>query len=143
MNIMKNNNENSKGTLKGSCLCQAVVYELTQLDMPIWICHCQTCRKANAASEVATAGVQRSHFRLLCGEEKLTAFESSPGKLRYFCSVCGSHLFSARDGQTHVILRVATLDTDPGLRPLGHIWTSQDQPWLDGSTQPCFAERSS
>lgn len=34
----------------------------------------------------------REHFRWLKGEEKLSSFESSPGKSRYFCSGCGSHL---------------------------------------------------
>jgi len=52
----------------------------------------------------------REHFRWLKGEEKLSAFESSPGKLRYFCSVCGSHLVAERVSQPHVIVRVATLD---------------------------------
>ncbi|MCK9396122.1 MAG: GFA family protein [Methylobacter sp.] len=32
----------------------------------------------------------REHFRWLKGEEKLSSFESSPGKQRYFCSMCGS-----------------------------------------------------
>ncbi len=38
--------------------------------------------------------------------------------------------------QPHVILRVATLDDDPGARPEFDIWTSRDVPWLtdDGET---------
>ena len=35
--------------MKGSCLCKAVEYEITALDMPIVFCHCDTCRKAHAA----------------------------------------------------------------------------------------------
>jgi len=30
-----------------------------------------------------------------------------------------------------VILRVATLDDDPGTQAVVHIWTSHDAPWLD------------
>ncbi|MGZ7458009.1 GFA family protein [Pseudomonas sp. Ma2-10] len=77
------------------------------LGMPINHCHCQTCRKAHAA-----------------------AFASSPGKLRHFCSVCGSHLMAERLAPPHVIVRVATLDDDPKMTPQAHIWTTHDVPWL-------------
>jgi hypothetical protein len=67
--------------MKGSCLCGAIEYEIDRLDMPICHCHCHTCRKANAAAFVSTAGVMREHFRWVKGKEKLTAFESSPAFL--------------------------------------------------------------
>ncbi|WP_313954107.1 GFA family protein [Accumulibacter sp.] len=127
--------------MKGSCLCGAVEYEIDELDMPIAHCHCRTCRKAHAAMFASTAGVRREHFRWLKGEEKRTAFESSPGKLRHFCSVCGSHLVAERPAQPHVIVRVATLDEDPGAKPAAHIWRSHDAAWLqDGKDVPSYQE---
>jgi len=116
--------------MKGSCLCGAVAYEIDSIDMPIGHCHCNTCRKAHAAAFATTAGVLREHFRWLKGDETRSSFESSPGKLRHFCSRCGSHLVAERVQQPHVIVRVATLDEDPGMRPVQHIWTSHDAPWL-------------
>jgi ADP-ribosyl-[dinitrogen reductase] hydrolase len=116
--------------MKGSCLCGAIEYEVDQLDMPISHCHCRSCRKAHAAAFASTAGVMREHFRWKKGEDKLAAFESSQGKLRHFCSVCGSHLIAQRPAQPHVIVRVATLDDDPGVKPVVHIWCSHDVPWL-------------
>lgn len=94
------------------------------------IANCATCRKAHASAFATTAGVMRDHFRWIAGEDRLRAFESSAGKLRWFCSMCGSHLVAERVGQAHVILRVATLDDDPGTRPVMHIWTSHDADWL-------------
>jgi ADP-ribosyl-[dinitrogen reductase] hydrolase len=100
-----------------------------------------TCRKAHAAAYASTAGVLREHFRWTSGEDRLAAYESSPGKLRYFCSVCGTHLLAERPAQPHVILRVATLDDDPGARPAMHIWTAHDAPWLaDSPDVPRYAE---
>jgi hypothetical protein len=116
--------------MKGSCLCKAVEYEIDQLDMPIGHCHCVTCRKAHAAPFGTSAGVLRTHFRWLKGQELLTGYESSPGKIRYFCSKCGSHVVAERPTQAHVIVRVATLDEDPGVRPSVHIWRSYDAAWL-------------
>ncbi len=118
-------------TIKGSCLCQAIVYEIDSLDMPIVHCHCQTCRKAHAAVFAPTAGVKREHFRWLKGEESLASYESSAGKFRHFCKHCGSHLVAQRPAQAHVIVRVATLDAEPNLSPEAHIWVADDLLWLN------------
>ncbi|MGE6242122.1 GFA family protein [Ectopseudomonas guguanensis] len=126
--------------MKGSCLCGAVEYEIDSIDMPIGHCHCNTCRKAHAALACSSAGVQRVNFRWLKGQDKLSAFESSPGKLRHFCSVCGSHLVAERTNQSHVIIRVATLNEDPGVIPESHIWTSHDVPWLKYEGIPAYSE---
>ena len=101
----------------GRCLCGAVTYLCDA--PPLWQmhCHCDSCRKVHAAAFVATAGVMREHFRWTQGAELLASFESSPGKFRHFCSRCGSHLIAEREFQPHVIVRVATLDDDPGARP--------------------------
>lgn len=117
--------------MKGSCACGAIEYEIDSIDMPIGHCHCRTCRKSHAAAFATTAGVMREHFRWLQGQEKLSSYESSPGKLRYFCSACGSHLIAERPQHPIVIVRIATLDEDPGAVPEHHIWVSHDVPWLE------------
>lgn len=116
--------------MKGSCLCGQIVYEVDRLDGPIGHCHCKTCRKSHAAAFATTARVNREHFRWLRGQEHLGAFESTPGKLRRFCTKCGSHLMAEWLDKPQVIVRVATLDDDPGVKPQAHIWTSHDVPWL-------------
>ena len=46
-----------------------------------------------------------------------------------------------RPAEPHVILRVATLDDDPGTRPVVHIWRAHEVPWLaDGPEVKSFAE---
>lgn len=126
--------------MKGSCLCGAIEYEIDSIDIPVAHCHCRTCQKAHAAPFASTAGVMREHFRWLKGEEKLLSFESSSGKLRYFCSGCGSHLVAERVNQPHVIVRIATLDENPNVIPQAHIWTSHDVPWLGYEDIPCYPE---
>ena len=70
------------------------------------------------------------HFTWLRGTEQLRFYESSPGKRRYFCGNCGTQLVAQREGVCEVILRVATLDEDPGQVPQFHIWASAEVPWL-------------
>ena len=126
--------------LKGGCLCGEISYEIDSVDMPIVHCHCQICRKAHAAPFASTAGVKREHFRWLKGVSSISTFESSPGKLRHFCKHCGSHLVAERLVQPYVIVRVATLDGDPELRPEAHIWVSHDTPWLEYESVPRHRE---
>lgn len=126
---------------RGSCQCGTVRYEVARLHSDIVHCHCQTCRKTHAADHISTARVLREDFRWLAGQDRLTAFESSPGKLRLFCSLCGSHLVADRAEQPFVIVRVGTLDDDPGTRPVLHIWASHRVPWLaDGDDAPYYDE---
>jgi hypothetical protein len=128
-------------TLKGSCLCGGVRYEVDRLDTPIGHCHCTTCRKAHAAPYAPTARVMRDHFRLIAGEQKnLPPSNRRPAQ-------CGASVLHAapivadRADQPHVVLRVATLDDDPVVRPAVHIWTSHEVPWLaEGEDLPRFPE---
>src|SRR5690554_2222167 len=103
--------------MKGSCLCGNIVYEVDSIDFPISHCHCITCQKAHSAAFATTARVYREKFRWLQGEDSLASFESSAGKLRWFCPDCGSHLVAEKAGMPVVIVRVASLDDDPGLMP--------------------------
>ena len=118
----------------GSCHCGTVRYKIDELAGHIVHCHCQTCRKTHSAAFATTARVAREQFRWLDGEQALSAYESSPGKLRRFCAGCGAHIVAERKGEDSVILRVATLDEDPGQPAVAHIWVSHDVDWL------CYAD---
>ena len=116
-------------SLRGSCLCGAVRYEAGPPVGPMGHCHCSTCRKAHGTAFSTTLRVARAEFRWTAGEQLLSSFESSPGKRRTFCSVCGSQLIAAWDREDQIILRAGCLDGDPGVRPVAHIWTSLAAPW--------------
>ena len=116
--------------MKGSCLCSQIQYEVDELASAIQHCSCQTCRKAHAAAFNTAAAVKPEHFRWLSGEKLLKAFESSPGKHRYFCGNCGTHLIKKTEGREIFTLRVATLDDDPRQVPKFQIWASHEVPWL-------------
>jgi hypothetical protein len=127
--------------LRGSCLCGGIGYEVQRLASRIQHCACRTCRKAHAAAFNTAARVRREDFRWLQGEPLLRAFESSPGKLRHFCGQCGTQLIATRDDWDHVVLRVATLDDDPGQQPALQIWSSHEVPWLaHGPQLPHYPE---
>ena len=75
------------------------------------------CRKAQGCAFATNADVARKDFQLLQGAELITEYESSEGKLRCFCRVCGSPIYSHRVADpASVRVRFGTLDGDPGVR---------------------------
>lgn len=127
--------------ISGSCLCGAIAYEAGGLTGAMGHCHCRTCRKAHGAAFSTTARVARQNFRWLRGVDKLSSFESSPGKWRRFCSKCGSQLIAEWITEPEVILRMGCVDAGVEQRPAAHIWRSEGADWYDPKDDlPCFAE---
>jgi len=117
--------------LTGHCLCGRVRYEADAELSPIIHCHCETCRRTHGSAFSSIAAVPRKSFRWVAGEELLSAFQSSPGKFRRFCSLCGSHLVAERVGHGHVMVRPGWLDTPVKPKVMGHIWRSDAARWYD------------
>ena len=86
-------------------------------------------------AETTAAGrafVKSDDMHLVSGADELNEYESSPGKKRCFCPTCGSHVFARYDADPGtLVLRMGTLDGDPGVRPAGHIWVSDKAPWYE------------
>ncbi|MBN9217287.1 MAG: GFA family protein [Mesorhizobium sp.] len=127
--------------LKGKCHCGQVQYEVSAIEGGLWHCHCRTCRKTHAAQRNTAARVNRENFQLTAGADRLTSYQSMPGKFRHFCSGCGSHIYAEYPDRPFVVLRAATLDDDPGVRVTMNVWMSHDLPWLaDDPTVPRYQE---
>lgn len=115
---------------RGSCLCGGITYEYDGKLELVVNCHCVDCRKTQGATFATNGSVKAEHFRLLSGESLLRGYEATPGTQRCFCSRCSSPIFK-RLAQPNPIVRIrmGTLDDDPGVGPVAHIWTSQAVPW--------------
>ena len=116
--------------IQGSCLCNAVRYEVTSKVSDVIHCHCLTCRKAHGAAFSSVAFAPASGFKLR-GAENLTAYESSPGKRRFFCQLCGTQIYAKRDNKDYVVLRLGSLDTPLSGKEIAHTWMSQRAEWFD------------
>lgn len=76
---------------KGSCLCQAVTFDVTGALPPPDACHCVACRKTSGHYFVST-DVKKSALKI-DDETHLSWFASSEKVRRGFCGRCGSNLF--------------------------------------------------
>lgn len=124
-------NGQQKTQLRGSCLCGRVTYTIHERLEMISHCHCPTCRKAHAAAFASSAAIQAESLEFTSGESQLHYYESSPGKRRYFCPNCGSHIYSSVSGSENYQISVGTLDSDPSPCLSHHIFTHYKVPWYN------------
>ena len=128
--------------ITGSCHCQTVRYEISGEIEGIYHCHCHTCQKLNGTTYGSTGFVTSDSFSIVAGADSLTAYESSPGKNRYFCTNCSAPIYAqTHENPERIGIRVGLLDSDPGVRSQLHIWLSHEKPWFEVSTElPKFDE---
>ena len=128
-------------TLRGSCLCHGVRFEITGPLISPSNCHCSMCRKQHGAAFRSRARVQISDFKWIQREDLVTFYESSPGSYRGFCRACGSPIINKFDARSWTAqhdpdvpsrygIALATLDDDPGVRPLSHSHVASKAPWF-------------
>jgi alkylhydroperoxidase family enzyme len=114
----------------GSCLCAGLAYEVAGELGDFGYCHCTSCRKASGSAHAANAPVDRAHFTLTRGDELLREYESSPGKVRAFCSRCGSPLYAYLRSTPELLrLRLGSLDTPFEKKPTAHTFVSDKAAW--------------
>ncbi len=127
-----NQRKEEKQAMEGSCLCGGIRYSIRGDIAGINYCHCVQCRKASGTAFATNAAVATADFNISQGIDRLASFESSPGKNRYFCSRCGSPIYSQFDDKPDVVyVRIGTIDDDAGLRPDIHIHVASKAPWYE------------
>jgi hypothetical protein len=107
---------------KGSCLCGAVRFEVTEPLHPPDACHCAMCRKQSghywASTDVPRAAVK------LEGMEKVTWYQASEKVRRGFCSTCGSFLFWDPIHRDRIAIAMGAFDTPTETRLAMHIFVA-------------------
>jgi hypothetical protein len=102
---------------RGSCLCGAVAFEFDDAGVAASIaCYCASCRKVSGSQYGVYLQVRRDSFRWVSGEDRIAAYESSPGNTRAFCRTCGS-IVPCRTTYGAVRVPGGALDDDPGVAP--------------------------
>jgi hypothetical protein len=117
--------------IRGSCLCGQVKYELNGGVELINHCHCAMCRKVHGAAFGSFLHASAKGFRWVAGDDSLKRYSSSPGNVRAFCPTCGSNMPVVESDGAEVNIPAGTLDDDPGVRPMVHIFTGSKAPWFE------------
>ncbi len=115
-------------TIRGSCLCGTVAYEIDALSGHMDHCHCSNCRKVHGAAFGTYATFATDAFRWTRGAGTVKRFRSSDFAARWFCPECGSPLAGEVNGNM-CFATVGSMDDDPGIRPQAHIFFASRVPW--------------
>jgi len=119
-------------SLRGSCLCGGIRYEIEGTLGRVVNCHCSMCRKATGAAFRTRAAVASADFHWRAGADLLARYRSSPGEERTFCRVCGATLVTLfHDQPDQLGLALGTLDDDPGVRASAHVFVASKAPWFE------------
>ncbi|WP_051243129.1 GFA family protein [Azohydromonas australica] len=117
----------------GHCQCDAVRYCLTGEPLTLFACHCTDCQRQSSSAFGMALWVRKADVEMLSGEMKEWVRELPSGRRMAcrFCPDCGTRLFHQVLGQEEVMsIKPGTLEDTRGLQPVGHIWTSRRQPWV-------------
>jgi hypothetical protein len=115
---------------QGRCLCGAVHFEIQGPIRQIVCCHCSECRRAQGSAFATNGVVRQDDLRFVSGEERLSRFDLSAEQSRYFCSICGSPIYSRTVARPDLLrIRLGTIQSSIEERPMAHIFTTSKANW--------------
>ena len=98
-------------SLRGSCLCGGVRFEVTEPFTAVSQCHCTSCKRISGGTGTVSGRARSDAVRILAGEELLTRYQPDEGSAKTFCSVCGSNLFGGGWPETEsASIRLSSID---------------------------------
>ena len=121
--------------ITGGCLCGAIRYESSAQPEMIVACHCSTCQKNTGSAFSVNIAMPQNEVSIsgssLVTYEERNGSDSSPF-YRSFCAICGSPV-SGRGGAYPgvIFLKAGTLDDPSWVKPTGHMWCAEKQPWVN------------
>jgi hypothetical protein len=120
-------------TIRGSCLCGGVAFEMTGTPIRVLHCHCSRCRKVRGTAHATNVAVPLDGVRFLRGSELLTSYKAPDAKYfaHAFCKVCGASMPRFDQDRSFAIIPMGAFDDDPGVRPQAHIFVDSKASWDD------------
>lgn len=116
-------------SIKGSCLCAAVGFEITGECSNMLNCHCSLCRKSHGSLFATFTSVSTKHLEFTRGEDHIRSHAVSSYLARTWCDICGSTLpFLEAE---HYSVPAGTLVDSCPAEIVGNIFTGSKVPWYD------------
>jgi hypothetical protein len=130
--------------LTGGCVCGGIRYEISEPLLSASYCHCTRCQRRTGAAASPQARVAPGSLRVVQGDELLRAWWPEDGFGKFFCSECGSHMWSQDPNDPEIrSVRLGTFDGDPGVRPTSRQFTAYAAVWepIPDDGLPRYPER--
>jgi hypothetical protein len=114
----------------GSCLCEAVRFEVEGDFEQFYLCHCEHCRKDTGSAHAANLFSSTAKLNWLSGADQVRVFNLPSTRHRHcFCSVCGSALPDVQMNGQLLKVPAGSLDSPVLIRPAAHLFVSSRANW--------------
>jgi hypothetical protein len=112
----------SEPTLKGSCLCNAVRYEIRPPFMRFYHCYCSRCRKATGTARGTNIAVALRQFKWISGEDLIHRYDLPEARSfsTAVCTRCNCPVPKPTRAREHMIVPSGSLDDPPPTGPSAH-----------------------
>ena len=116
--------------IDGGCHCGAICYEGRVSPKLVTVCHCSDCQTISGAPYRVNVRVLLDNFKLSGAPKSYVKIGSSGDKVTTtFCDVCGAALYSFKDGNDFVSLRLGGVTQRAQLPPTRQGFCSSALPW--------------
>lgn len=117
--------------IDGRCHCGAICFEAEVDPKRVVICHCTDCQTISGAPYRVNVPVALKNFHVRGEPTPYRKVGDSGGLVvTNFCSVCGTSLFSHKDGDpSYVFLRVGSVRQRASLWPKVQGFCHSAMPW--------------
>lgn len=132
-----------QGIVRGSCLCDAVQFQVTEPFKIIHNCHCSRCRRARAAAFTTNGFTSIDAVDFIKGESNIKLYKVPEAEFftHAFCDQCGSGVPRKDPGRGIAVIPLGALDDDPGSSAADHIYVQDKAHWYDITDDlPAFAQ---
>jgi hypothetical protein len=120
--------------IDGQCHCGHVTYRADINPDQVSVCHCTDCQTLTGSAYRVTAITSRDSVCLTGGSPKvyMKIAANSRRRFQYFCSECGSPLFTTGEGADadEWGIRWGSIRQRQQLAPKRQIWCQSSLPWV-------------
>jgi hypothetical protein len=116
--------------IDGGCHCGAIRYEASVSPQLVTICHCADCQTISGSPYRVTVRALRETFRLSGEPQRYVKVGSSGDEVvTTFCGTCGSALYSFKEENDFVNLRLGGISQRAQLAPTRQGFCRSALPW--------------
>jgi len=117
-------------SMRGSCWCGGVRFEISKPFISLSFCHCTSCKRISGGVGTANGRARSEWIDVKEGRELLTTYQPDEGSAKTFCSVCGSNLFGGGWPESeHASVRLSSIDEGLEQKPEAHVYVRSVAPW--------------
>lgn len=117
----------------GQCQCSQIQYAVSAQPFVAYTCHCSKCQQLSSSAFITCIQVPSESVSVTSGNAACRERMADSGNqlITWFCSDCGSALFSQNSARPRIrTVYVGTLAQPQDVLVNAHIWLKRKLPWV-------------